>query len=759
MTNFQFPISHSPFPPSKTNMICHLLIGPPGSGKSTFAQQLAPLANYQIVSTDEIREQLYGNASIQGDWTEIEHQIIQQIQSAIALKQPVIYDATNAKRAWRMSLLMQLNSHSSLTSTDDRTSEPILWMAWHLKTPLETCQQRNQQRDRIVPDKVIADMFKSLKDFPPLPAEGFAAVNSIPQTEGEFDMTDIQNKIQKLNIACINRINRTQHKQITLHQYSKLQDFDRLLHLIALIIRYPGIGYLHINDPKLLESILGKVPHFADSVEEICAVMHQLKVSIYANYNTIALDLQWLQENKLIGIGNNTISLGDRTNPITSPHDQKNLTTPPLTKGGLGGVENSMGLRTVKNGDVGEVENDIDVTIIEDSNLITHAYSDLEPFKRLLKIIRFIIHHPFLPNSENRSQTALIAGFTENNILSGYTLDTLQKDIEKILKPYQILPEFPLRHGYFAGTGILSQRELNQVFGILQSQAKSLEDPAALAVFEMFKERMKLSKLNSPDTYPVRAIANRCIVDTDSISDKYALSNNLAKLEGAIIGGELLELGRFVGGGRFSGDADGFFLAWPLQIVFYNFAWYLGLECAGKKDNGLLRFERLDRLFLGQPQGKKRDRQTQEQSLQKLNQLLAASAGIFLGNNASLQQQFLSLDKKERSGAEITIELWFNEKTFRFVAEGTKRFPVMKMSPPVGGKKPEGFKSLFSLQPTGDAKFPHRFRVVLPNWSLNDISLEQWIIGFGGSVKVVKPPELVEKIKNIGDRIVEVYRE
>ena len=409
--------------------------------------------------------------------------------------------------------------------------------------------------------------------------------------------------------------------------------------------------------------------------------------------------------------------------------------------------------------DCAEVENDIDVTIIEDSNLITHAYSDLEPFKRLLKIIRFIIHHPFLPNSENRSQKALTDALKANKVLIGDFLDTLQKDIEKILKPYQILPEFPLRHGYFAGTGILSQRELNQVFGILQSQAKSLEDPAALAVFEMFKERMKLSKLNSPDAYPVRAIANRCIVDTDSISDKNALSNNLAKLEAAIIGGELLELGRFVGGGRFSGDADGFFLAWPLQIVFYNFAWYLGFECESKQDRGLLRFDRLDRLFLGQPQGKKRDRQTQEQSLRKLNQLLAASAGIFLGKTASLQQQFLSSDKKVRSGAEITVELWFSDDKFRFVAEGTKRFPVMKMSPPVGGKKPEGFKSLFSLQPTGDAKFPHRFRVVLPNWSLNDISLEQWIIGFGGSVKVVKPPELVEKIKNIGDRIVEVYRE
>ncbi|MCC3406756.1 MAG: WYL domain-containing protein [Microcoleus sp. PH2017_10_PVI_O_A] len=741
-------------------MICHLLIGPPGSGKSTFAQQLATLANYQIVSTDRIREQLYGNASIQGYWNEIELQVLQQIQSAIALNQPVIYDATNAKRAWRMSLLMQLNSDSSLTPGDDRNleckSEPILWMAWHLKTPLEICQQRNLQRDRTVPEEVIVSMFKSLKNFPPLPAEGFAAVNNVPATDGEFDIIAIQNKIQNLDRTLTNRSNRTKHRQITIHQYSQLQDFDRLLHLIALIIRYLGIGYLHINDPKMLEYILGKVQPFAttsfsNSIDEICAVMHQQKGNIYADYNAIVRDLQWLQQNQLVSIEDNTISTGDRTNPIT-------LTTPPRSPGRLGGVKNNMGLRTVKNGNLGEVENDIDVTIIEDSNLITHAYSDVEPFKRLLKIIRFILQHPFLPNSENRSQKVLIDTLAENQILIGECLDTLQKDIENILKPYQILPEFPLRHGYFAGTAILSQRELNQVFRILQSQAKSLEDSEALAVFEMFKERMKLSKLNSPDYYPVRAIANRCIIDNDSLP-KTALSWKLDQLETAIISGELLELSRVLGGGRFSGDADGFFLVWPLQIVFYNFAWYLGFECESKKDKGLLRFERLDRLFLGQRQGRKRDRTIQEESLQKLNQLLAASAGIFLGDNTILQQQFLSSDKKVRSGAEITVELWFSDGKFRFVAEGTKRFPVMKMSPPAGGKQPRGSKSLFSLQPTGDAKFPHRFRVVLPKWSLNDVNLEQWIIGFGGNVKVVKPPELVEKIKNIGDGIVRVYCE
>ncbi len=93
-----------------TPVICHLLIGCPGSGKSTFAALLAKQGNYKIVSTDQIREALYGDESIQGDWSAIEARVLSEIQSAIASNQPVIYDATNAKRVWRMELLMKLHS-------------------------------------------------------------------------------------------------------------------------------------------------------------------------------------------------------------------------------------------------------------------------------------------------------------------------------------------------------------------------------------------------------------------------------------------------------------------------------------------------------------------------------------------------------------------------------------------------------------------------------------------------------------------------
>ncbi|MBD2528587.1 AAA family ATPase [Nostoc flagelliforme FACHB-838] len=48
-------------------MICHFFMGVLGSGKTIFAVELAKQGNYRIVSTDTIRQQLYGNATIQGD--------------------------------------------------------------------------------------------------------------------------------------------------------------------------------------------------------------------------------------------------------------------------------------------------------------------------------------------------------------------------------------------------------------------------------------------------------------------------------------------------------------------------------------------------------------------------------------------------------------------------------------------------------------------------------------------------------------------
>lgn len=155
--------------------IAHFLIGIPASGKSTFANHLATLTQGEIISTDAIRASLYGDETIQGNWEEIETELIRQITDAISQNKPVIYDATNAERAWRLDILQKLKSLN------------LQWMAWHLKPNLATCYQRNRIRQRIVSEKVIEKMYQSLQNFPPISAKGFIVVETLKETDWNLD--------------------------------------------------------------------------------------------------------------------------------------------------------------------------------------------------------------------------------------------------------------------------------------------------------------------------------------------------------------------------------------------------------------------------------------------------------------------------------------------------------------------------------------------------------------------------------------------
>ena len=77
---------HDPVP-----LRCHLLIGPPASGKTTLARDLAPLLRSEFgehaleLSTDAIRAELFGDAAVQGPWDEIRSVMLQRLQEAALL--------------------------------------------------------------------------------------------------------------------------------------------------------------------------------------------------------------------------------------------------------------------------------------------------------------------------------------------------------------------------------------------------------------------------------------------------------------------------------------------------------------------------------------------------------------------------------------------------------------------------------------------------------------------------------------------------
>lgn len=165
-------------------LTCHMLIGPPGCGKSTLARcWIEQSPNTVWVSTDAIRQTLYGDARIQGDWSQIEGEVIRQIEGAIALHRPVIYDATNAHPDWRIDLLQKLENES------------VQWIAWVFQTSLEICKKRNQMRvgraspceNRQVDEAIIEQFHHWLEDYPPSTSEGFAAIYPVPMNGDEID--------------------------------------------------------------------------------------------------------------------------------------------------------------------------------------------------------------------------------------------------------------------------------------------------------------------------------------------------------------------------------------------------------------------------------------------------------------------------------------------------------------------------------------------------------------------------------------------
>lgn len=162
--------------PASRSIHLILLIGLPGSGKSTIASKLTQACpQRRLISTDRIRSQLFGDESIQGSWVkvwqEVGNQFRQAVQHiAIGEVSEAIFDATNVVRKQRREAI-------ALAHTVGFTYITGLW----LNPPLWVCLERNERRDRQVPTSVILDMYRSLIGAPPSLQEG---LNKLVEVKG-----------------------------------------------------------------------------------------------------------------------------------------------------------------------------------------------------------------------------------------------------------------------------------------------------------------------------------------------------------------------------------------------------------------------------------------------------------------------------------------------------------------------------------------------------------------------------------------------
>ena len=126
-----------------------MMIGLVGSGKSTYAKQLAEETNAIICSSDAIREELYGYENSQDNNDEVFKILHSRIKENLKNGKNVIYDATNINSKRRRAFLSELRNI------------PCVKKCTIMATPFDDCCEQNNLRNRVVPYEVIERMYKN----------------------------------------------------------------------------------------------------------------------------------------------------------------------------------------------------------------------------------------------------------------------------------------------------------------------------------------------------------------------------------------------------------------------------------------------------------------------------------------------------------------------------------------------------------------------------------------------------------------------
>jgi predicted kinase len=141
-------------------------VGLPASGKSTWLAQ----RGINAISSDELRRWLADDPTVQHIHRIVFGAVRYLIVQRLKIGRPETYiDATSLTR-WERRPYIRLGQ---LYHCDVE--------ALFFDIPLEICIERNNSRDRVVPNEAIRAM--ALKLMPPRVEEGFSAVRIVSQTE------------------------------------------------------------------------------------------------------------------------------------------------------------------------------------------------------------------------------------------------------------------------------------------------------------------------------------------------------------------------------------------------------------------------------------------------------------------------------------------------------------------------------------------------------------------------------------------------
>lgn len=154
-----------------------MIVGPAGSGKSTFAQYYADKhysdnrrGDIVIISSDALRAELYGNAEDQTNPKRVFEEMNKRTLQALRRDVSVIYDATNLTKKYRMNILDEVRAI-------EVNGMPIITACYMIDVPLDQALYQNAHRDRVVPEYVIKRHYAILEK--PTRDEGWDLVYAV----------------------------------------------------------------------------------------------------------------------------------------------------------------------------------------------------------------------------------------------------------------------------------------------------------------------------------------------------------------------------------------------------------------------------------------------------------------------------------------------------------------------------------------------------------------------------------------------------
>lgn len=130
-----------------------IMCGISGSGKSTKAKELKEEYNAVIISTDDIREDIFKDIHNQEHNKEVFRIAYDEINMFIELSHNVIFDATNIKYSSIKYLKKGIKHWNDINK--------ILYV---MDTPIDKAIKQNNARNKVIPTEVIIRQANTFKD-------------------------------------------------------------------------------------------------------------------------------------------------------------------------------------------------------------------------------------------------------------------------------------------------------------------------------------------------------------------------------------------------------------------------------------------------------------------------------------------------------------------------------------------------------------------------------------------------------------------